>query len=213
MSRTLTAGFQTALAESTLKLAVLVTFDFSSGATYYWSGTGNLSWDTHTWLGVGMLGSMTSLEEASGTQAPGVEFEISGVDPSITAIALDDTHQGRSCKAWLALFDTGDVLIADPALIFNGVMDTMTIKKSGEMASISIACEGRNIAISRNRELRYTDQEQRRLFPGDTGCQNVAALQNKMLHWGEKGQPVSAPPRDRDAGWGGGTFPDQAHLP
>lgn len=211
MGRPLSTAVATALGEPTLRLAVLAEFDFSGGITRYWSGKGDLVWNTYTWLGLGNLGGISAIEEASGTQAPGVRFDLSGIPSAAIAVALTDDYQGRSAKAWLVLFDTSDTLIADPILIFSGVMDVMQINDGGQTATITLNCEGRNIDLSRNRELRYTDTEQQRLFAGDRGLEYVAGLQDKQIAWGVASARGSQPPRDRDAGFYEGD--GRAYLP
>ena len=203
MARDLSASYLSAVDASTLRIAYIVLMDFAGGDVQLWSGVGNLSWDSLTWTGTGNFGGISAIEEARGVEAPGVQLSLSGIPSAMLALALTDTYQGRAVKVWQALFDASSVLIADPALVFSGYMDVMEIADAGETGAITVACVGRNAELGRTRELRYTNQEQQRLFAGDRGLEYVAALQNKPLSWGVSGGGSSGgilTPRDRDAG-------------
>lgn len=204
MARDLSTAYATAVDESTLRLAYIVLMSFDSGDVQLWSGSGNLSWNSLTWTGTGTFGGISAIEEARGVEAPGVQLSLSGIPSAMLALALTDVYQGRPVKVWQALFDASNVLIADPALVFSGYMDTMDIADAGEIGMITLSCVGANADLSRTREQRYTHAEQTRLFAGDLGLEYVASLQNKPLYWGTNTPRDSLPPQDRDAGdyWG-----------
>lgn len=204
MARDLSTAYATAIDGATLRLAYITLMDFASGDLQLWSGNGNLTWNSLTWTGTGTFGGISTIEEAKGIEAPGVQLSLSGVPSAMLALALTDTYQGRSVKVWQALFDASSVLIADPVLVFSGYMDVMDIADAGEVGVITLNCVGANADLSRTRELRYTQAEQNRLFSGDLGLQYVAALQNKPLYWGTNTPRDPMPPGDRDAGdyWG-----------
>lgn len=209
MSRTLTSAFDTALDEPVLRLAYLCYLDFPSGEVRAWSGIGDLSWDSETWTGVGNLGGISAVEEASGTEAPGVTVELSGIPSELLTLGLIAGYQGRAARIWLAQFDSAGALIADPTLIFGGRMDVAEIIDGDQTGVIRISCETHSINLRRSRVLRYTHAEQTRLFAGDLGLEYVASLQDKPINWGVPAPRVSAPPRDPDVLEG---F-DDAHLP
>ena len=68
----------------------------------------------------------------------------------------------------------------------------MTIKDSGETSTIELTVESRLIDLQRQRERRFTDADQKYFYPGDTGLQYVAGLQDQVIYWGAS-TPVSTP--------------------
>ena len=60
MSRDLTSGMQTAATADLVRPFFLVDLNFTSGSIYLWSGQGDLSWNSNTYLGAGDLLSISS---------------------------------------------------------------------------------------------------------------------------------------------------------
>lgn len=188
MSRTLTTAYNNAVDDALQRIAYLARLEFQSGTLFLWTGIGNLSWDSQTWTGVGTFGGISDINEAAGTEAPGVSLELSGIPSSMVSLALDDTYQGHPAKIYKALFDAADAVIVDPVLVFSGRMDVMQITDAGETSVISLSCESASIDLDRKRVLRYTHEEQQRLFAGDLGLEFVAAGQDKAIYWGVAGK-------------------------
>ena len=75
-------------------------------------------------------------------------------------------------------------LIADPVSLFAGRMDQMVIDEQGDTSTIGLAVESNLIDLNKNRERRYTDQDQKSDYPSDLFFEYVAGLQHKRLTWG-----------------------------
>lgn len=187
MTRTLTAGVSTALADARLRDAILVYFNFDSGAVRVWSGIGDLISGGQTFLGTGLLGSISSIVESSSLKSVGMSFTLSGIPSAMISIVLGEHYQGRTVTVWRAFFDAGDVLIANPIQVFSGRLDVMEIHDAGETITVNVNAENRLIDLQRPNEIRfYTDQDQQKFFPGDVGFEFVPALKEKILWWGRK---------------------------
>lgn len=189
MARDITAGVSTATDAATAHPAIFVFFDFASGPLRVWTGYGDYTLGGETFSGVGDLGSISPIEEGKSISARGVSLTISGVPSERVSTALNrKEYHNRPVTLWLALFGAdGSTLIADEVQIFSGRLDTMTINDAGETSTITVTAESRLIDLERPRELRFTDQEQKRLFPGDRGLEYVAGLQGKDIPWGVRG--------------------------
>lgn len=184
--RDLTAAVTTELSQSTVIPILLAELDFSSGFARFWTGHGNLTWDSKTWSGTGLLGEISPLSESTELRAAGYSLRLSGLPSELIAIALGEHYQNRNVKIWLGFFDSSGALIADPALLLSARMDTMAIAEAGDTCSISLNIESAIFNL-RERTSRYTNQEQQRRFPGDTGLSRVAALVDKTIFWGPGG--------------------------
>jgi hypothetical protein len=75
-------------------------------------------------------------------------------------------------------------VVSDPLLLFEGKLDVPVINEGAEASNISISYESRLIDLLRPRESRFTDEDQKREFPGDLGCEFVISLQDKSIKWG-----------------------------
>lgn len=191
MSRDITASVSNAISATQVRPALLWYGQFTSGNAYLWTGQGNLSWNSITWSGAGTLLGISNIEESSEIKAAGISVSLSGVPSSLISLALSDVRQGYETDVYMAFFDENNAIISDPVLIFEGRLDTASIVEDGETSTVSLTYESRLIDLQRAREIRYTDEEQQRLFSGDIGLQYVASLQDSQVTWG-KGQNSNA---------------------
>lgn len=192
MSRSLTGPMTAALAAKQVAPAIFAELDFSGGFARMWSGTGSVVWDGKTWLGVGHLLALGPVEETSAVEATSLSMSLSGVPPSMVALAYGDFSQGRAAKVWLALIDTAAwTVIADPVPIFQGRMDTIGDSDDGQEATITVSAETNLADLKRLRARFFTNQDQQRLFPGDQSLRFIPSLQDRSITWGVRD---AAPP-------------------
>lgn len=183
-NRSLTSAMNSEVESSSHKPVIFVQLDYDSGTSRYWSGFGELSWNSQTWLGAGNLGSMDKIEETTDLRATGTKLGMSGIPSEMISLILGERSRGRTVKIWLGFFDEFPTVKADPVLIFSGRIDNQGLEESAEAATIEIHCENKLKDLKRPRELRWTDQQQKNLLSTDKGCEYVADLQNKEISWG-----------------------------
>lgn len=181
--RDLTVSVQAELAADAVTPVFLVQLDFDSATTRVWSGIGPLSYDSQTWTGVGWLGKVSALSESTSFVANGAAFELSGIPSALIALTLTEPYRGRRATLWLAFLDAANAVIADPVILFRGLIDLVEVDEGAETASIVINVESRAAELKRTRERRYTHQDQQIDFPGDRGLEFVAGLQDKQIVW------------------------------
>ena len=179
-----TPAFLTATQAAALRPAILVAADFPSGTVYIWTGLGTLTWNGHDWLGVGTLLAVPAIEELATVDARGTVIQLSGLDASLLSTVMEDLQHGRSVVIYLALFDSSLALIADPLLLWSGMMDQPTIEVSGDTATISMACENKLIEMNVAVDRRYTNEDQQLDYPGDMGFSFVDQIQEITIYWG-----------------------------
>ena len=188
MERPLTAAMATQMTGSPVVPVLLVKMEFSSGDLNVWSGYGDIAFGGDTYTGVGDLGSVSPITETQEVAATGASFGMSGIPASMIATALAEDYQERPARMWLGALDlTIDPppLVADPYQIFAGRMDVMTIAEDAETATISVSVENRLIDLEVAKQRRYTAEDQKNEFPGDTGLDQVTALQDAEITWGK----------------------------
>lgn len=187
MSRDLTTDMATAIAAKVVRPVLLVEGQFAGGTLHWWTGVGELSWNAIAWTGVGDLLGVSEVEETDEIKAGGVTFTLSSVKTSAIALALAEMRRGLPGKVWLALLDEAGAVVADPKILFRGTLDTCVTRDGGETSTISLTYEHALIDLERPRQVRYTDQEQKRRFAGDRGLEGVSALQDAQVPWGYRG--------------------------
>jgi hypothetical protein len=194
MARDLTAGMVTEFTAGTLNPRLLAYFDFPSGAVRVWNGSGNLSWNTYTWSGIGTFGTFKPAQGGTDISAQGAEFGLSGIPSSLISTALDEAYQNRDCELWLACLDSGGSVVSTPYK-WAGRMDVMTIEEKGETSDIRITAESRLIDLDKPRVRRYTNEDQQQEYSGDLGLEFVTAIADIPIHWGAKNQERTIPKR------------------
>tara|TARA_R110000772_G_scaffold32978_6_gene80448 strand:+ start:114 stop:764 length:651 start_codon:yes stop_codon:yes gene_type:complete len=191
MSRVLSAEMQAVAVADIVRPIYLVDLEFSSptvpnGSVFLWSGTGNLTFDSNVYLGVGSLLNIGSIQETSDLTANGAVVTLSGIQQSLLSIARDEPYQGRPLTIRLGAFDGAGGLVVSPVIMFSGFMDVMTISDSGDTSTISVSAENKLIAFQRTAVRRYTAEDQKIDHPTDKGFEFVAKIQEKEIVWGRK---------------------------
>jgi hypothetical protein len=185
-----------ALSAEVVRPALLASLQFASGTVYVWSGLGPIVWSGNTFQGVGTLGTVSTISEASTVEAQGVSVELSGIPASLLNDVLNEVRVLGPCNIWLALFDTTGALIADPFLSYQGKMDQPSISDDGKAITCAIAIENVLVDLNRPCYRRYTSDDQQidlaatltRLgLPSntiDTGFRFVPGMQEQIIFWG-----------------------------
>lgn len=178
--------------------------------TIYWDeeGTGD-----EPYLGIGNLGSVSSLTESSEIQAQTIQLTLSGIPAQHITDVFSTDYIGKPVFLWLATLDTDTYAVeggADgPVLIFAGRMDYADIV-FGKTAEITVNATSRLADWERSRGGRFNHSYQtRRIDSTDRGFRYIQALQNKPISWGGHSLQDRGTfnLRDVDRGGGGNTHP------
>jgi len=196
MSRTLSTEMQTVATAELVRPIYLVDMEFSSGSIYLWSGMGDLTYNSNTYLGAGDLLSIGAIQETAELTANGATVTLGGIKQSLLTLARDEPYQGRPLIIRLGAFDENGDLIASPVILFSGFMDIMTIADSGDTSTITVTVENKLIAFQRTAVRRYTAEDQKIEHPTDKGFEFVAKIQEKEIVWG---RPSPASLTNREA--------------
>ena len=164
---------------------LLAEFDFDETVDRAWSGIGQLDWNGEVWYGAGNLGKVSTVEETTELKATGASFQLSGVPADLITKVSTAKIQGHKARMYLGFIDEDFTsLIADPFLVFDGLMDTIEISDGGDTATITLTAESRLRDLERVRTRRYTDADQQSRYPGDKGLEYVPSMQDKKIVWG-----------------------------
>ena len=163
---------------------MLVEATFTNETIYVWNGLGAIAWNGQTWIGIGTLGSVSSIEEGTTVEARGITLTMSGIDPSLLSDVLSNYQVGLPVSVYLGFFDSPGHLLADPLVSFAGRMDQPTLQADGQTASIAINCESKLLDLNVSVERRYTNEDQQLDYPGDRGLEFVNSIQEVTIYWG-----------------------------
>lgn len=160
-----------------------------------------------TFIGAGNFIGISPIDETQDLVAKGIVASLTGIPSSIISLALGERCRGRPFRLYMAVVDTtryvategGDGrveledgsgfvilennLIDSPYRMFAGLMDVMEFTDSGEYADIRLSVESNLIIGQRAKNMRYTNEEQKRIYPGDRGLENIPSLQDKEIVW------------------------------
>jgi hypothetical protein len=173
-----------ALGQSVIRPALFVEMHFISEVVRVWNGLGTINWNGQSWLGVGSLGSISTIEEGATVEAKGITLTCSGLDPTLLNDTLENYQVGLPVTVWFGLFDASGALIPDPILSFAGRMDQPSLSVDGQTATISINCESKLLDMNVSCETYLTNEWQRVEFSGDRGLEYVNSLQERQINWG-----------------------------
>jgi hypothetical protein len=143
------------------------------------TGGMNVEWGGHTWYG-----NSVSVEPVQDLQSeyPGVTLQMPAVTEDQISIVLTQPIEGTVLRIYDALIDPDDGDVADAVLSWSGTLNVPGME-DGPTAVVSVTAEHRGVSALRARPSRYTDDEQRRLYPGDTALDFDPATDAGPLVW------------------------------
>lgn len=178
----LTARMATALQDGSPR-GLFVAIEHPDGTGYFTTDVGSRTWNGHTWVGTGQFGSITPIKHTSDIAIQDITFSLSGVDVSILN-GLNDDVQGLNGSVWLYCLADDDTVVPDPYQLINSELDFQTFTVDpNSTATISIVAHSGFYTLSRAIEEAWTPQNQKNLFPTDTGLDLIPSLQNQNLPW------------------------------
>jgi hypothetical protein len=183
MPRDISSGMLAPLLTNYIRPCLLAVITFASQTVYVWTGVGDLVYNGNTYLGVGGLGSIGKITEATDVQAYGLTLTLSGIDPNLLNESLIDIKQGAPAILYFALLDSTGAIYGTPYPMFSGNVDKSSVHLGVDSASISLQLENRLADLQRASNRRYTSADQQRYYPGDTIFSSVESLNDIALIW------------------------------
>jgi hypothetical protein len=202
MSR-LDSTYIAALRQPVIYLAHFAEFEFRGGTVRFWTGKGSISWDSKTWVGTGTFGGIQSIEEKTAVEAPGYSFSLTGIDSTILSSAVGEQYKGRACQLWQAVMNSDYTTVVASVRLFGGTMSHLSISDQGNAGSITLFAENEMVWLNNPNEVRYTDEHQQKIFPGDRGLRFVSNTVDTAVYWG-RWQPLGLSKTDLSRGTAGG---------
>lgn len=182
---------------------LMVHVDWPEEPVYAHTGVGPITWDGHTWVGVGPVGAVDIPPEAlSGVVAAEAILSLVGVPVDLDGM-LDDEIRGRAVEVYFAVVagrpgghdgrqitGPGCTLKGAPSPLFYGTMDALDLDAAASDTGVShearVTVTTGPSARSRA-SIYHTDEDQRRRHPTDTAGRHLimAFAKAQKLTWPE----------------------------
>jgi hypothetical protein len=185
MSRIVSATNATEAAKPAIIAVVMADLDFASGVVRVHDGAGNIVSGANTYLGAGQFAGVDIIDENIDIVARGIKLTLSGVDSSFVTPTMTEVYQNRPVTLYLGFIDPNTGALLDtPETIWEGRMNQLAFKIDKGVAVIELTCEHR---LRREpRVARYTDEDQRVIFPGDRFFDLMYAIPGFVGKWGAR---------------------------
>lgn len=195
MTRSVPSDLLTALTQDVIEpfYAVEFLFDDEDGtssteagyvgdrAIRLWTGYGDRTIGSDTYLGTAGLLNISGLEEVADLSAKGASVTLSGISSGIMSLALQEPYQGRQ-----ATIIFGERSVSSTITSFSGLIDEMPIRDGGESVTINLTIESKYITLQRSNVRRYTSANHKLRHPADTFFDWVTQLADAEIVWGRK---------------------------
>lgn len=139
-----------------------------------------LQWGGHTWQPLGL--QIEPVNHSAGTEVDSMAFTLPGVTADQLALALVEQVEGKDVRIYDALVDPATGEVADAVLAWAGTLNVPGLQ-DGADATVTWTAEHRALQALRAKPSRYTNDEQQRLFPGDTSLNFDPATDAAPLPW------------------------------
>lgn len=144
-------------------------FETAGAALYAWSGMQDLSWDGHTWKGVGHLLSLATVDKGDAMSFRTQEFTLNGLDPQVLA-GMDESVRGRGAQLWMAARNAAGQVIRDPLLVGEFEQDTLRreIAEDGTI-TLTLSCFAALPRFDKPTGRKWSQESQTARYSGDEG--------------------------------------------
>jgi hypothetical protein len=193
MPRNLSTTMLNAMVAPVIRPALFIQVTFADDTVYLWTGSGNITWNFQTWVGLAGLITVSTIEETATVEAKGISISVSGIDNALLTEILSEFQVGLPVFVYFGLFDENGNLLPTPFLSFAGRTDQPTIETDAKTSTISMACESLLMDMNVPIPYRYDAITQTIFNPNDLAFSFVNSIQNVEIYWGQPATSTGNP--------------------
>ena len=184
MVRAMTAAMAAELAKPKPRSFLLVELDFPTAPLRLTNRRFDVTFNGDLYLGNGELVEVSEIEETTEVSPAGLTITLAAT-ATLRNIVATEFFQGRRARLWLGFMDAAGAVIAAPIPLAGGAMDSADYVDDQEEPTLRLAIVTalRDLTIARER--RWSSEDQKAVFPGDTGLRYVEAIQDFEIRSGE----------------------------
>jgi len=184
MVRAMTAAMAAEIAKPKTRSFLLVDLDFPSAPMRLTSRARDVTFNGNLYSGNGVLLDVSEIEETTEVSPAGITITLAAT-ATLRNIVATEFFQGRRARLWLGFIDAAGAVVAAPIAVAGGAMDSADYEDdpAAPVVRLAIATRLRDLTIARER--RWSSEDQKAVFPGDTGLRYVEAIQDYEIRSGE----------------------------
>lgn len=120
-------------------------------------------------------------EAADGTE--GLQFTLTGLDAGIFDLVVSEPYHRRLIRLLEQRFNADDDEVEAASVEYIGRMVAMSSAEdvAGRSWAVTVQTEQFDAEARRARNIRFSDAEQRRRYPGDLGAEYVASMVERVM--------------------------------
>lgn len=211
----LTPAMDTALAADRVLLFGAIQIDLPSYTLRLLDGMSELTFNGGSFVGrdatFGALDSIDEPDDGMGDEAPAMSITLLPSSSAAATTLAAATMQGSRIRVWLGAVSGGTV-VSDPYLLLDGEIDQPILTLSKGARKLEYECVSSFERLFEADEgFRLVDAEHQRIWPGETGLENVTELP-KTIYWGTDRPVASYGANYGTYAAGGGKFSQRAIL-
>lgn len=103
--RVLTTAEKNAIDVHRVRMAFMVEFRFPTGDVRFTTAAYTQTWNGLEWLGAGGMLELDLPQEDSSLEAHACTISLSGLDPAVISLALNEPLENSRCTIWVAHYD------------------------------------------------------------------------------------------------------------
>ena len=172
MSRTINSATSTASKSQQINLCVLGEFRFKDETFYLNTSPIQITYNGNSYFGVGSLGSIEVIRETDEIEVTNIKLSLNGANSTIREYVSKLEYANRRCILYAVLLNSLDVVIGTPVVIYDGLMDNMSMSL-GQDSTIQLIVTNHVADWNRTRNGRYTSAEQKLIDNTDTGLDHL----------------------------------------
>ncbi len=177
-------SFVTALLEGDVIVGQAVELILPNEIIRIHTGVGELVIEGNTYLGVGQLGNVTTIESSSDDKPVSVEVTLAGIPGNLLSDALGTRMRGSSARVLIFVQDeSGEIKAAADSVV--GLVTEYNVEL-GEDNIVQVGISDEFALYEHALNNYWSEQSQLALHPGDHICRFTAQMADREIYWGDK---------------------------
>ena len=184
MARAMSAAMAAEIVKTGTRPFLLVDLDFPSAPMRLTSRARDVAFNGNLYAGDGVLLDVSDIEETTEVSPAGLTLTLAAT-AGLRTIITTAFFQGRRASVWIGFFDGSGAVVASPIVLAGGIMDGADYGDDPAAPVVRLAVATRLRDMSITRERRWSSEDQKAVFPGDTGLRYVEAIAEFEIRSGE----------------------------
>ena len=184
MARAMSAAMAAEIVKTGTRPFLLVDLDFPSAPMRLTTRSRDVAYNGNLYLADGVLLAVSDFEETSEVSPAGLTLTLTAT-AGLRTIITTAFFQGRRASVWIGFIDGSGAVVASPIVLAGGIMDGADYGDDPAAPVVRLAVATRLRDMSITRERRWSSEDQKAVFPGDTGLRYVEAIAEFEIRSGE----------------------------